>query len=237
MAVFEPVARFFPEQRLTVAEAIALQRRLVASVRLEPFSGLPRWVAAVDVSCSRAAPTLWGGVVLFDRREGRVVEAFVASQPATFPYVPGLLSFREIPVLVKAAEGLSIRPEVVLVDGQGRAHPRRLGIATHLGLVWDVPSVGCAKSRLVGETRGQPGRARGSRRRLYDQGEAVGTLLRTREGVKPMWISPGHRMDIPSAARIALACTGRYRIPEPIRAAHQMVGDAMRRANGRTGGD
>jgi deoxyribonuclease V len=166
-------------------------------------------------------------VVVLDRRNGRIVESRVASLPADFPYVPGLLSFREIPVLVEAGARLETRPEVLLVDGQGRAHPRRLGIATHLGLVWDVPTIGCAKSRLVGETRGMVGEGRGCRRLLYDRGEAVGVLLRTRTGVKPMWISPGHRMDIESAARIALACTGRYRIPEPIRAAHQLVGDAM----------
>jgi hypothetical protein len=129
---------------------------------------------------------------------------------------------------MEAAAGLETRPEVVLVDGQGRAHPRRLGIAAHLGLVWDVPTIGCAKSRLTGETRGMPGEARGCRRLLYDRGERVGVLLRTRAGVKPMWISPGHRMDIASAARIVLACTGPYRIPEPVRAAHHLVGNARR---------
>jgi deoxyribonuclease V len=171
--------------------------------------------------------------VAFDRRQRRVLEAKVAVMDATFPYVPGLLSFRELPVLLEAMAGVERRPEVFLVDGQGMAHPRRFGIATHLGVTLDVPTIGCAKSRLVGETRGMPGDGQGCRRLLYDGGEAVGMLLRTRTGVKPMWISPGHRMDIDSAARITLACTGRYRIPEPIRAAHQLVNDARRRSRGR----
>lgn len=207
-----------------------MQRRLISAVRLTPFPGLPRLVAGVDVSCARFGKTLWGGIVLCDRRSGAIVESHVAVQPARFPYVPGLLSFREIPVLVEAAGRLSTRPEVMLVDGQGIAHPRRLGIAAHLGLVLDLPTIGCAKSRLVGETRGQPGRRRGCRRRLIDRGQTVGVLLRTRTDVKPMWISPGHRMDIPSARRIVLACSGRTRIPDPIRAAHHLVGEARRAA-------
>jgi deoxyribonuclease V len=182
------------------------------------------------VSCSRFGKTLWACVVVFDRRHKRIIESCVADAPADFPYVPGLLSFREMPALLKAAAGVGTRPEVVLVDGQGRAHPRRLGIAAHLGLVWDIPTIGCAKSRLVGETRGMPGGARGCRRLLYDRGECVGVLLRTRANVRPMWVSPGHRMDTLSAARITLACTWRYRIPEPVRAAHQLAGNAMRAA-------
>jgi deoxyribonuclease V len=110
------------------------------------------------------------------------------------------------------------------------AHPRRLGLATHLGLGLDVPTIGCGKSRLVGQTRGEPGGRRGCRRLLYDRGERVGVLLRTRARVKPMWVSPGHRMDIDSAARITLACSSGYRIPTPIRAAHHLVGEARRAA-------
>jgi deoxyribonuclease V len=175
---------------------------------------------------------LWGGLVLFDRTESMLLESCVVSLPASFPYVPGLLSFRELPVLLEAAAGLRTRPEVILVDGQGMAHPRRLGLATHLGLGLDLPTIGCGKSRLVGDTRGEPGGARGCRRLLYDRGEPVGVLLRTRANVKPMWVSPGHRMDIDSAARIALACTDGYRIPAPIRAAHLLVGEARRKALG-----
>ena len=214
---------------ITPRRAVALQRRLVERNRVEPFDGLPRLVGGVDVSCTRSGETLWGGIVICDRLCRCIVETQVVALPARFPYVPGLLSFREIPVLLEAAARLKERPELLLVDGQGRAHPRRLGIAVHLGWERDIHTVGCGKSRLVGETRGQPGVKRGCRRLLYDRGEAVGVLLRTRSGVKPMWISPGHRMDIDSAARIVMACTGRYRIPEPIRAAHRLVGEARRR--------
>lgn len=218
-------------------EAVALQRRLAEQVRCEPFRGVPRFVAGADVSCTRAGTTLWGGLVIFDRAESRLIESCVVSRPATFPYVPGLLSFRELPVLLEAAAGLRTRPEVILVDGQGMAHPRRLGLATHLGLGLDLPTIGCGKTRLVGDTRGEPGSRRGCRRLLYDRGERVGVLLRTRGNVKPMWISPGHRMDIESAARIALACSDRYRIPTPIRFAHHLVGEARRKALGRRAGE
>lgn len=217
----------FPE-RITPQQAAALQRRLAARVLVQPFEGLPRIVAGADVSCTRNGRTLWGGIAVCDRRTGDMVESRVVSVPATFPYVPGLLSFREIPVLLAAASLLNAQPEVVLVDGQGLAHPRRLGVAAHIGLLWDLPTIGCAKSRLTGETRGMPGAGRGCRRLLYDRGEAIGALVRTRAGVKAMWISPGHRMDIESAIRITLACTAGRRIPEPVRAAHRLVGEARR---------
>jgi deoxyribonuclease V len=135
--------------------------------------------------------------------------------------------------LLAAAAKLRARPDVVLVDGQGLAHPRRLGLACHLGLLWNVPTVGCAKSRLLGETRGPLGARRGSRRLLYDRGEKVGVLLRTRDNVKPLWVSPGHRTDIASAARLALACATRYRLPEPTRLAHMRVGEARRKHEAR----
>jgi deoxyribonuclease V len=213
---------------LTPRQAVALQRELAGRIYRAPFPGLPRRVAGADVSCARFGKTLWGGLVVLDRFGWRVIESSVVSMAAPFPYVPGLLSFRELPVLMAAAERLASRPEVVLVDGQGVAHPRRLGLAAHLGLVWNLPTVGCAKSRLVGETRGMPGSRRGCRRLLYDGGESIGVLLRTRSRVKPMWVSPGHRMDIESAYRITLACTGAYRIPEPVRAAHRLVNEARR---------
>jgi deoxyribonuclease V len=214
---------------LTPVQAVDLQRELVGRLRLEKFPGRPSLVAGVDVSCQRGVPFLWGGVVVMDLRSMAVVESQVVRLRETFPYVPGLLSFRELPVLLAAISRLRCEPDVALVDGQGIAHPRRMGIAAHLGLLWDVPTIGCGKSRLVGDARGELGRARGSRRLLYDRGEKVGSLLRTRDGVKPLWVSPGHRMDIASAVRIVLACTGRYRLPEPIRAAHHCVGDARRR--------
>jgi deoxyribonuclease V len=224
-----PASLLFP-RGLSAARATALQRELAAGVILQPYVGLPDIVAGVDVSCTPWGKMLWGGVVIMERRTRRVLESGVASMPVEFPYIPGLLSFREIPVLLAAAADVTITPDVVLVDGQGLAHPRRLGLACHLGLLWDIPAIGCAKSRLIGETRGEPGTARGCRRMLRDGSDVVGVLLRTRSGVKPMWVSPGHRMDVASARRIVMACGGGYRLPEPTRLAHQLVGAARRAA-------
>jgi len=139
-----------------------------------------------------------------------------------FPYVPGLLSFREIPALMKAWEQLSTQPDVLLADGHGIAHPRRLGIATHLGLLTDTPSIGCGKKILVGQHEPLP-EDRGSHRPLIHAGETVGHALRTKHKVKPMYISPGHRIDLHGAREVALAAVGRYRMPEPTRQAHLLV--------------
>ena len=147
------------------------------------------------------------------------VECRIASTEVTFPYVPGLLSFRETPVLVPVLESLILRPDVLLVDGQGIAHPRRFGIACHLGLLFDIPTIGCAKSRLTGKFE-EPGRAKGSRAELKDGEEVIGAALRTRDGTKPIFVSIGHKVDLESALRIVLGCVGKYRIPEPTRRAH-----------------
>jgi deoxyribonuclease V len=217
---------------LTPTEAVALQRELARRVTLVPCRGPLRYVAGVDVASALHGDTLWGAIVVVDRRTGSVVEEQVASAPASFPYVPGLLSFREVPVILAAARRVRTTPDAILVDGQGLAHPRRLGIACHLGLLWGIPTVGCAKSRLVGETRGPLGTRRGSWRTLYDRGEAVGVLLRTRESTSPLWVSPGHLVDTASARRVTLACASRYRLPDPTRLAHILAGRARRGAAG-----
>jgi deoxyribonuclease V len=156
------------------------------------------------------------------------IETATAVGAAVFPYVPGYLSFREGPVLDVAFGRLSERPDLVFFDGQGTAHPRRCGLASHLGVLWDVPAVGCAKSRLVGEAD-EPGPSRGDWTPLIDGEEIVGSVLRTRRGVKPMWISPGHRIDSEGARRVVLEGCTRYRMPEPTRRAHLEV-NALRRA-------
>jgi deoxyribonuclease V len=142
---------------------------------------------------------------------------------ASFPYVPGLLSFREAPSLLDAFAALTVRPDVVLFDGQGYAHPRRLGLASHLGLWLGLPTVGCAKSRLTGEAS-EPGPRRGSYRTLRDGEEAIGRVVRTRDGVKPLYVSPGHLCDMPGAMRLTLRANGGYRLPEPTRIADREVG-------------
>ena len=148
-----------------------------------------------------------------------LVEVATAGRPVDFPYVPGLLSFREVPVVLAAAEKLKADPDVLLVDGQGYAHPRRLGLACHLGLLWDKPTVGCAKSRLIG-THDEPHEAAGSYTDLVDDragGELIGAVLRTRDNVRPLYISSGHKIALPQALDVVLACSAGYRLPEPTR--------------------
>jgi deoxyribonuclease V len=145
-----------------------------------------------------------------------------ARRRVAFPYIPGLLSFREVPAALAALARLSIAPDLILCDGQGIAHPRRCGLASHLGLLAGLPSIGVAKTRLIGEHRGPPAR-RGAWVPLVDRGERIGAVLRTRAGVKPVYVSIGHRVSLETAVRYAMACTTRYRIPEPLRSAHRFA--------------
>jgi len=151
-----------------------------------------------------------------------LVESAIARRPTTFPYVPGLLSFREIPAVLEAMLELSAPPDLLLCDGQGIAHPRRFGIAAHLGLLVDIPAVGVAKSRLTG-THDEVPLEKGSHVPLMDKGEQIGVVLRTRTNVKPLYISPGHRASIDSARKFAMACTTKYRLPETTRWAHKLA--------------
>jgi len=211
---------------LTPEEAAALQgemRRRVRVQALEPER--LRTVAGVDVGFvdsrtpqerARAA------VVVMSYPSLQVIEQSTAELPTPFPYIPGLLSFREMPVILAALEKLSALPDAFLCDGQGLAHPRRFGIACHLGVLLDLPSLGCAKSILVG--RHAPlGEQAGSTAELVDRGETVGAAVRTRQGVKPVYISVGHRMDLPGAVALALACSRGYRLPEPTRQADKVA--------------
>jgi deoxyribonuclease V len=159
--------------------------------------------------------------VLVALPEGRVVESASAAGRPAFPYVPTLLAFREGPLLMAAFDRLSHRPDLCLFDGHGLAHPRRFGLACHLGVLLDLPSVGCAKSLLTGDYR-EPGRRRGAWTPIYLDGDAVGAAVRTRAGVKPLLVSPGHRIGVRAAVRCVLACS-RFRVPEPIRLAEQLA--------------
>lgn len=146
----------------------------------------------------------------------------IARTDTTFPYIPGLLSFREIPAVLKAMEQLEAKPDLLLCDGQGIAHPRRCGIASHLGVLLDIPSIGIAKTRLTG-THGTLPEPKGSRVPLMDGDERIGSVLRTRTGVKPLYVSPGHRISIATADELVLRCTTRYRLPETTRRAHKLA--------------
>ena len=209
-------------------QAAALQARLARRVRQAPPLRHARVVAAADVSGGRAAQWLAAVVVVMDLETFTVLETRRARARADMPYVPGYLSFREAPVVLQAFRRVRTPVDLVLCDGQGRAHPRRLGLASHVGLALGVPTVGCAKSRLVGRPTREPGLRRGSRAPLLDAGERIGTVLRTRTGVKPLFVSVGHRIDLASAERWVLAAAPRFRLPEPSRQAHRLVTDYKR---------
>ncbi len=208
---------------ISPTEAVALQRDLAGQLRINRglAESAVQSIAGVDLSPPDAQTGLVrGAVVVVAWPSLDVIEVSTAEGVADFPYVPGLLSFREAPILLEALSGLRGTPDLVLVDGQGTAHPRRFGIACHLGLAVDVPIVGCAKSRLVGEHE-QPGEEKGEWTPLTHRGDVIGAVVRTRTGVRPIYVSPGNNIDLDSSVRWALACSPRYRIPVPTRLAHR----------------
>ena len=208
---------------LDYRQAVEVQRQLAGRVVEGPPLERVETVAAADVSAGKREEWIIAAVVVMRLADFKVLETREAGMKATWPYVPGCLSFREAPVVLEAFRQLRTAPDVILIDGQGRAHPRRLGLASHIGLALGTATIGCAKSRLIGEVRAPLGLARGSREALWDAGERIGTVLRTRAGVKPVYVSVGHRIDLASAERWVLAAAPRYRLPEPARAAHQLV--------------
>jgi deoxyribonuclease V len=203
------------------AEAREVQRQLRSRVVVEPLDHPPGIVAGVDVSVkgerARAA------VVLLSYPDLIPFQATTAEMPVSFPYVPGLLAFREGPVVLAALEQLASRPDVLMFDAQGLAHPRRMGLATHLGILLDMPAVGCAKSRLWG-TYAEPNEHKGSWTPLIDGDEVIGAVVRTRENVRPVFVSIGHRVDLKAAVALVLDCAIKYRLPEPTRWAHRVAG-------------
>jgi len=207
---------------LTPKEAMALQEKLRASVVREDRLGRVRHVCGIDVGFERDGTITRAAVAVLSFPALELVESAIARRKTTFPYVPGLLSFREIPAVLDALERLTITPDLVICDGQGIAHPRRCGLASHIGLVAGVPSIGCAKSRLVGEHRA-PAARRGAWAPLVDAGETIGAVLRTRAGVNPVYVSIGHRVSLDTAIRFVLACCTRYRLPETTRHAHRLA--------------
>jgi len=207
---------------LTPTEARNLQFELARRVSLSPMRRKPRLTCGLDCAFSKDKKLIFASAVVFSVSDMQLVEQADAVLPLAFPYVPGLLSFREIPVCLEAIGKLKMEPDLFLVDGQGIAHPRRLGLASHLGLCVDKPAIGCAKSRLLG-TFDPPGPEKGDYSPLYDKSDRIGAVLRTRTGTKPLFISPGHLCSFNDAIRYTLAHTTRYRLPEPTRLAHQAV--------------
>ena len=206
-----------------VAQWKRTQAELRKAVIVQPLNPYPRFVAGADAAFSKDKSTVFAAAVVWDREERRIVEVRTASRPAEVPYVPGFLSFREGPAVLAAIEQLRTKFGVIMFDGQGYAHPRRCGLATHLGVTLDVPSVGVAKSRLIG-THVEPGAAAGNGAALMDKGEQIGVVLRTKDGTRPLFVSVGHRVDLQSAVALVMACRTKYRIPEPTRAADREVG-------------
>jgi deoxyribonuclease V len=232
---------------LSYKQAIDLQRRLASEVQFTPLKKMPELIAGLDCALSKdgqkiiasavvlrtpkAEKGLWEPLALPDFE---LIETTTASQKLTFPYIPGLLSFREAPACIAAVKKLKTKPALFLIDGQGIAHPRRLGLAAHLGLFFDKPTIGCAKSRLLG-TFEDPPSEKGAYTLLKDKirepshlaraasDEIIGAVVRTRTNVKPVFVSVGNKCTLKDAIKITLACTTKYRLPEPTRLAHQLV--------------
>jgi len=216
---------------LSYSQARDLQERLADKVEFTPLKKMPGTVAGIDCAFSKDGQRIFAAVVVLKLPDLQIIETTSASAKVTFPYIPGMLSFREAPVCIAAVEKLQKQPDVFIIDGQGIAHPRRLGLATHLGLFFDRPTIGCAKSRLIGQFE-EPPPEKGAYSFLTDEkitrlrtsDEVIGAVLRTRTNVKPLFVSVGHKCRLKDAIEITLACTTKYRLPEPTRLAHQLAG-------------
>jgi deoxyribonuclease V len=207
---------------IPVKKAIELQKSLARRVRQCRFNKKLETIAGIDCAFSGDKKNIIACIVVLSAKTFEIIETAQAIQTVNFPYIPGLLSFREAPACLAAAEKLTVIPDCFIIDGQGVAHPRRLGLASHLGLFLDVPTIGCAKSRLIGDFKQPPSR-KGSTSPLMDKGEVIGSVVRTRSSVKPVFVSVGHKCRLNDAVRIVLNCCTKYRLPKPSRLAHQIV--------------
>jgi deoxyribonuclease V len=217
--------RILHDWNLSYKEAIEIQHHLASQVRFTAIRKKPKIVAGLDCAFSNDGKKIFAAAIVIDLSDFSVIETTIATRKVEFPYIPGLLSFREAPVCIDTIEKIKTAPDVFIIDGQGIAHPRRLGIACHIGLLIDKPTIGCAKSRLIG-TFDEPGSKKGDYADLMDSGENIGAVLRTRTNVKPVYVSVGHKCTLDNAVSIVLECTTKYRLPEPSRLAHQLVGQA-----------
>jgi deoxyribonuclease V len=203
-----------------IREAKIIQLQLKKKLKIRPLEKPPVYIAGVDASFTEN--TIIAAACLYTFPELLSIEDAHSIESVTFPYVPGYLSFREGPAIMHSIRKLSMMPDLVIFDGQGIAHPENMGIASHVGVLINIPSIGCAKSRLVG-TFNMPGRKKGSHSCLTYKGNIIGSVLRTRDKVRPVFVSPGHLIDINGATDIVLHCTGRYRLPEPVRRADRLA--------------
>ena len=211
---------------LSQEEALALQQNLASKVIMEDECKDIRLVAGVDVAYDEKNDTLFAAVVVMDLNTLDLIETVIAQDEVHFPYIPGLFSFRELPSIAKALGQLNTTPDVIVCDGQGFAHPRRFGLACHLGVLFNIPTVGCGKTRLLGEAA-EPGIKRGDYTPLIDHDQVIGYLLRTQDHTKPVYISIGHLISLPTARELILKLCPAYRLPQTTRLADQAVRKAL----------
>ena len=210
---------------VTIQQARSLQKELAEKVCLTPLKKPPQLIAGLDCAFSKNGKQILAVAVVMKFDDFQIIETADAVCNVTFPYIPGLLSFREAPVCIEAVKKLKQSPDIFVIDGQGIAHPLKLGLASHLGLFFDKPTIGCAKSRLTG-TYENVGTDKGLCSPLKSKTETIGTVLRTRTNVKPVFVSPGHKCTIDDAKKIVLACAVKYRLPEPTRMGHKLVSES-----------
>ncbi|WP_346238800.1 deoxyribonuclease V [Niabella insulamsoli] len=210
--------------QLSASEAIQLQKEMRAQVDLTPLKRTPKVIGGADISFNKFEETVYAGIVLLSYPDMKFYGDSRVIAKTKFPYISGLLAFREVPALWQAWNQLTIKPDVLILDGQGIAHRRRMGIATHFGMIADTPAIGCAKSRLTG-TFTEPTNEPFAHTPLMDKEEQIGYVFRSKRNCKPLFISPGHQISMAQSLDIITTCMGRYRMPEPTRLAHQLVNE------------
>ncbi|MCF0050330.1 deoxyribonuclease V [Dyadobacter sp. LJ53] len=208
--------------QLTIAEATLIQEKLRAQVNLSPMEGEIKTIAGADISLDLNSEIVYAGMVVLSYPDLNPISYSLVQTTNIFPYVPGYLAFREIPALLKVYEQFPVKPDCIMFDGNGILHKRRLGIATHFGVLTDTVTLGCAKKKLAGNYA-DPGETKGEYTLVTDKGDTIGFALRSKINVKPVFISPGHRMSLRDSMDIAMKCLGKHRLPEPTRRAHEFV--------------
>ncbi|MCE7071722.1 MULTISPECIES: endonuclease V [Dyadobacter] len=208
--------------QLTIAEATAIQEKLKGIVKLSPMEGEIKTIAGADISLDLYSDTVYAGMVVLSYPDLKPISYSLVKTTNIFPYVPGFLAFREIPGLLKVYEQLPVKPDCIMFDGNGILHARRMGIATHFGVLTDSVTMGCAKKKLAG-IYADPGETRGDYSLVTDRGDTIGFALRSKNNVKPVFISPGHKMSLKDSMDITMQCLGKHRLPEPTRKAHEFV--------------
>lgn len=216
-------------ESLSPVQAVLLQQELRKQLNLEPLKTPVQTIAGADISFNKYSTLVYAGMVVMSYPEMKVLHRAGTIAQTEFPYIPGMLAFREIPALLQVWESLPLKPDVVVLDGQGIAHPRRMGIAAHFGLLTDVPSIGVAKSRLFGHFN-EPATEAGASTQLMHHSEQIGLVYRSKKNCNPIFISPGHRLSMEQSVEIVKKCISKYRIPEPTRLAHQWVNELRLRA-------